>query len=854
MAKTGLGAGKIVLIVAGVLVVVFVAATALGMVPGLSAYLGFGKQKDLGVTADQAAFVSAMQKAGIEAEYPASPVPVGQVTTSGSKKLDAVFTDAEVSAMINAYTEPSGYGGERAGGLPQRRAGRGISDRHVRRQGLPGLHGGQRSAERGAHQRRRNFGQRSGHSRGQVPRAGAGEGARVSVPADGVSRPGESDRRERSAAMAQPSLVLGTAGHIDHGKSALVKALTGTDPDRLPEEKERGITIELGFAQLDLPSGRSMGVVDVPGHEKFVRQMVAGATGVDVVLLVVAADDGVMPQTREHLAIIDLLGVERGVVAITKADLVDPDWLELVAADCGRCSSARRSRARRSCRSRAKTGAGLPELLAALDEWRWIRQPPATCRCGYRSTASSRSPVRVPSSPARCGPGGRARRASRSTRRATRAASAACRCTAQGSSGARAGQRVAINIAGVDRDVNRGDIVAAPARSPSPTASTRASPTLACRAKTRRSRPAPACTFTTARAKSSAGCCSWTGAFRPGESASRRSALRSPSRRAMTTASSSAATRRSTRSAAAPCSTHSAAPHELRATSTSCSRRCSRTTCRCRDRPARRARVPMTSARSRRRSVCPRAVADELNRAKLERLKVGGRRTSWPPTRSIAASRAYERELIAFHDADPKATGVATTCTARPSTAGSSPRCSTPSSRSPPRGVSRRSTRSGSAPEAAVALAAEAEAEAALLPLSEAGTHAADVAELRARPAYRPGRGTQGARHAAADGRSCASTSDSTSRRRRWTRRESARRPCWLTAPRGATTAELREALGVSRKYAIPLLEYFDAQGVTKREGDVRTLRRGRSASARSRRRRASRPPRRARRWPVARS
>src|SRR5574340_1422182 len=127
-----------------------------------------------------------------------------------------------------------------------------------------------------------------------------------------------------------PSLVLGTAGHIDHGKSTLVKALTGTDPDRLPEEKARGVTIELGFAQLKLPSGRTMGVVDVPGHERFVRQMVAGATGIDVVLLVVAADDGIMPQTREHLAIIDLLGIPRGVIAITKADLADADWLELV--------------------------------------------------------------------------------------------------------------------------------------------------------------------------------------------------------------------------------------------------------------------------------------------------------------------------------------------------------------------------------------------------------------------------------------------------------------------------------------------------------------------------------------------
>jgi len=130
-----------------------------------------------------------------------------------------------------------------------------------------------------------------------------------------------------------PSLVLGTAGHIDHGKSSLVKALTGTDPDRLAEEKARGITIELGFARLELPSGREMGVVDVPGHEKFVRQMVAGATGIDVVMLVVAADDGVMPQTLEHLAIIDLLGIDRGVVALAKSDLADADWLELVRDD-----------------------------------------------------------------------------------------------------------------------------------------------------------------------------------------------------------------------------------------------------------------------------------------------------------------------------------------------------------------------------------------------------------------------------------------------------------------------------------------------------------------------------------------
>jgi selenocysteine-specific elongation factor len=128
-------------------------------------------------------------------------------------------------------------------------------------------------------------------------------------------------------------LILGTAGHIDHGKTALVHALTGTDTDRLKEEKARGITIELGFAELVVEGGPRFGVVDVPGHEAFVRAMVAGAAGMDVVLLVVAADEGVMPQTREHLAIVELLGVPELVVALTKCDLVDPDWLELVESD-----------------------------------------------------------------------------------------------------------------------------------------------------------------------------------------------------------------------------------------------------------------------------------------------------------------------------------------------------------------------------------------------------------------------------------------------------------------------------------------------------------------------------------------
>jgi selenocysteine-specific elongation factor len=128
-------------------------------------------------------------------------------------------------------------------------------------------------------------------------------------------------------------LILGTAGHIDHGKTSLVKALTGIDTDRLKEEKARGITIELGFAHLELPGGIQFGIVDVPGHERFVRAMVAGVGGMDLVMLVVAADEGIMPQTREHLEICQLLGVKKGLVALTKTDMVDPDWLGLVTEE-----------------------------------------------------------------------------------------------------------------------------------------------------------------------------------------------------------------------------------------------------------------------------------------------------------------------------------------------------------------------------------------------------------------------------------------------------------------------------------------------------------------------------------------
>ena len=160
-------------------------------------------------------------------------------------------------------------------------------------------------------------------------------------------------------------IVLGTAGHIDHGKTALVKALTGIDTDRLKVEKERGITTELGFAHLDL-GGRRYGVVDVPGHERFIKSMVAGAGGLDLVCLVIAADEGIMPQTREHLDICELLGVRRGVIALTKSDLVDEEWLELVTEEIREGLAQSFLRDASIVPVSARTGAGLDVLRAEL--------------------------------------------------------------------------------------------------------------------------------------------------------------------------------------------------------------------------------------------------------------------------------------------------------------------------------------------------------------------------------------------------------------------------------------------------------------------------------------------------------
>ena len=161
--------------------------------------------------------------------------------------------------------------------------------------------------------------------------------------------------------------VLGTAGHIDHGKSVLVQALTGMDPDRLREEKERGMTIDLGFAWLKFPSGREAGIVDVPGHERFVKNMLAGVGGIDLALVVVAANEGIMPQTREHLAILDLIGVKRGVVAVTKKDLVDEDMLALVKMEVEELIATTTLAGSPVVAVSSVTKEGVPELLQILD-------------------------------------------------------------------------------------------------------------------------------------------------------------------------------------------------------------------------------------------------------------------------------------------------------------------------------------------------------------------------------------------------------------------------------------------------------------------------------------------------------
>ena len=167
--------------------------------------------------------------------------------------------------------------------------------------------------------------------------------------------------------MGERHYLVGTAGHVDHGKTELIRALSGMETDRLKEEKQRGISIELGFAHMVMPSGRQVGIVDVPGHERFVRQMLAGASGMDVVLLVIAADEGIMPQTQEHLDILTLLGIPQGIIVINKADLVDEEWLELMEEEIHEELKGTAFHEAPICRVSALTGEGILSLRQTID-------------------------------------------------------------------------------------------------------------------------------------------------------------------------------------------------------------------------------------------------------------------------------------------------------------------------------------------------------------------------------------------------------------------------------------------------------------------------------------------------------
>jgi len=637
--------------------------------------------------------------------------------------------------------------------------------------------------------------------------------------------------------MSAPSLVLGTAGHIDHGKSSLVRALTGTDPDRLKEEKDRGITIELGFARLELPSGRSMGVVDVPGHEKFVRQMVAGATGVDVVLLVVAADDGVMPQTREHLAIIDLLGVERGVVALTKADLVDADWVGLVRADVEQLLAGTSLAGAPVVPVSSKSGEGLPELLAALDTLAEdtpskhselpMRLPVdrvfTIAGAGTVVTGTMWSGSASKDDPVEIYPGnveGRVRGVQVHGASVERAS---------------AGQRVAMNIAGVERDqISRGDIIAAPGTL---TVTDRFDARFTYLGIPGDDRPFESDTRVhvhhgTREVLARVLFMDGVESLKPGESALAQVRLEEPlapryDDRYIVRSYSPVYTigggvvldawppRRTTLRAHERELLEALLAHDL--SSASVGLLASRG-------------LPMTSAEVAAALGVPRAkVADELNRGKLERLKVGGETAFITPEALESLVAHVERELLAFHDAEPKATGIATAALRdRVDRRLSAKAFDAVLAVAVERSVAVAEKGQVRHPKAAVsALAEEADAEAKLLPLLQSqGLAPADVAALAAASGVDAGVARKVLGRLANDGRIVRVSSELHFSAEAMGAARSALVAHLEANPAGAAASELRDALGVSRKYAIPLLEYFDAQGVTRREGDVRVLRR----------------------------
>lgn len=264
-------------------------------------------------------------------------------------------------------------------------------------------------------------------------------------------------------------IVLGTAGHIDHGKTSLIKALTDIDTDRLKEEKERGITIDLGFAFLPLDSDVQLGIIDVPGHERFVKNMLAGVGGIDLVMLVIAADEGVMPQTREHLAICELLRVREGLVALTKTDMVDPDWLDLVREDTAEFLQGTFLGGKPIIPVSSKTGEGLSDLLDALRE---------TCR--HLTPRATSGPVRLPIDRVFTMRGfgavvtgtlfsGRLHLEDRVEihPRQLTARVRGLQVHGQSVSEAIAGQRTAVNVQGIERaELQRGDVLVTPGRFP----------------------------------------------------------------------------------------------------------------------------------------------------------------------------------------------------------------------------------------------------------------------------------------------------------------------------------------------------------------------------------------------------
>ena len=628
-----------------------------------------------------------------------------------------------------------------------------------------------------------------------------------------------------------PSLVLGTAGHIDHGKSTLVKALTGVDPDRLAEEKERGITIELGFAQLTLPSGRTMGVVDVPGHERFVRQMVAGATGIDVVVLVVAADDGVMPQTREHLAIIDLLGIPRGIVAITKADLADADWLELVAADVRELLAGTSIDGAPIVPVSARSGAGIPELLATIDtvaedaEARHSNLPlrlpvdrvftiagAGTVVTGTLWSGVARRDDQVELMPS--GKRGRIRSVQMHGAQAEKAV---------------AGNRVALNIAGLDTDeISRGDIVTEPGTL---TVTDRFDARFTYLATEEK----PFVSGT--RVHVHHGTREVLGrvllmdaeALQPGQSGLAQVRLEEPlspryddrfiirSYSPMWTIGGGVVLdvlppRRTTLKVHERELLDALVSHDLSGAALGLL--------------ASRA-IPMTSAQVAAAIGVPRAqVADDLNRAKLERLKVSGDTYFVTPGALESILGGTEEALLSFHDTNTQATGLAIAALRdRVDRRLEQKVFDALLEIAVERGLVVLAGGEARHPRAAsTALAAESDATEKLLALLRSqGLAPLATAELAAEAGVDPGLARKVLGRLASEGQLLRLGPDLHFDAQAVA--EAREKVVGHIREHGPIlTKDARDLVGSSRKYILPLLEYFDQQGITKREGDVRVL------------------------------